>query len=174
MDPSRYVEILEFAAEAHGAGLTPKGHPYVVHLSCVAMELMLALRHEPGRDEDLAVACALLHDTVEDTAVTVDAVAARFGPRVASGVAALTKDPALPKADRMADSLVRIRREPPEIAMVKLADRITNLAPPPPAWTADKIAAYRLEGRAILDALGGASSWLAARLSDRLARYPGR
>ncbi|MEQ1571775.1 MAG: HD domain-containing protein [Myxococcota bacterium] len=174
MDPSRYVEVLEFAAVAHGAGTTPKGLPYVVHLSAVAMEVMLALRHESGRDEDLAVSCALLHDTVEDTAVTVQALAERFGPAVAAGVAALSKDPSLPKPDRMADSLARILRQPPEIAMVKLADRVTNLAPPPPSWTAAKIEAYREEGGRILGALGHVSPWLAGRLTDRLARYPGR
>jgi (p)ppGpp synthase/HD superfamily hydrolase len=38
--------------------------------------------------------------------------------------------------------------------MVKLADRITNLQPPPGYWDAEKIERYREEGRAILNELG--------------------
>lgn len=174
MNPSLYLDALDFAARAHGDAKTPKGLPYVVHLASVAMEVSLALRHEPGRDEDLAVACALLHDVVEDTAVDAAAIEARFGHAIAAGVRALSKDPTLPKEQRMADSLTRILQQPGEVAMVKLADRVTNLAPPPDHWTPEKIEAYREEGRVILDQLGSASPWLRARLTDRLSRYPGR
>ena len=57
--------------------------------------------------------------------------------------------------------------------MVKLADRITNLQPPPGHWGADRIARYREEGRLILNELGHASIHLAERLRDRLRSYPG-
>lgn len=172
MKPDLYVDALHFAARAHGAQRTPTGMPYVVHLASVAMEVMHALRAEPGRDEDLAVTCALLHDVVEDTGTELEAVSVAFGERVARGVAALTKDERLPKHERMADSLERILREPPEVAMVKLADRVTNLAPPPDHWTAEKIGAYREEARLIHGRLGHASGFLAARLASRIERYP--
>jgi (p)ppGpp synthase/HD superfamily hydrolase len=42
---------------------------------------------------------------------------------------ATTERESLPKAERMRDSLARIVRAPREIAMVKLAERITNLEP---------------------------------------------
>ena len=174
MTPDLYVDALHFAARAHGGQLTPTGLPYVVHVTTVAMEVAHALRHEPGRDEDLAVACALLHDVVEDTEIGLDAVEAAFGARVARGVAALTKDDRLPKPERLADSLARILREPPEVAMVKLADRVTNLAPPPPSWSAEKIAAYREEAKLIRERLGSASAFLAGRLAERIERYPAR
>ena len=65
---------------------------------------------------DLAVACALLHDPLEATAHSHEAraelhgeLARRFGAAVADGVAALSKDDRLPKGERMADSLRRIR-----------------------------------------------------------------
>lgn len=167
-----YVRALDFAARAHGEQKTPKGQPYVVHLAQVCMEATRALAEERGRDGDLVVACALLHDTLEDTATREEEVAREFGPRVAAGVRALTKDEALPKEERMPDSLRRILAQPPEVAMVKLADRITNLAPPPAHWKAEKIAAYREEGEAILAALGHASAFLAARFRERLAAYP--
>jgi (p)ppGpp synthase/HD superfamily hydrolase len=132
----RYVRALHFAADRHRDQRLP-GHdlPYLVHLVSVAAEVIAVLPAAGLRDPDLAVTCALLHDVVEDTETRLDEVAARFGPAVAAGVAALTKDPTLPKAEQMADSLRRIRAQPAEIAAVKLADRTTNLAPPPAHWS---------------------------------------
>jgi (p)ppGpp synthase/HD superfamily hydrolase len=71
----------------------------------------------------------------------------------------------------MPDSLRRILAQPPEIAAVKLADRITNLSAPPHYWTREKCAAYRVEAIAIADALGHASAALDARLRARIVAY---
>jgi (p)ppGpp synthase/HD superfamily hydrolase len=71
----------------------------------------------------------------------------------------------------MPDSLRRIRAQPPEIAVVKLADRITNLSAPPHYWKKEKCAAYRAEAIAIADALGPASAALDARLRARIEAY---
>jgi HD domain-containing protein len=153
--PDRYVAALRFAAERHrGQTLPGSDLPYVVHITSVAAEV-IAVLPESNLDADLAVVCALLHDTVEDTQTTADEVAAAFGTAVRDGVAALSKNPALPKSDAMADSLARIRTQPLAVWAVKLADRITNLAPPPPHWTPPKCATYRAEAQTILDALGG-------------------
>jgi (p)ppGpp synthase/HD superfamily hydrolase len=167
-----YGNALHFAAQAHGDQRTPTGLPYVVHVSSVAMEVIAALQAEPGHDDDLAVTSALLHDVVEDTATTIEEVAAAFGPPVAAGVSALTKSAALDKPAAMRDSLTRILEQPPEIAIVKLSDRVTNLAPPPPRWSAAKVAAYRAEAQLILDTLGAASPFLSARLAARIRTYP--
>jgi guanosine-3',5'-bis(diphosphate) 3'-pyrophosphohydrolase len=69
----------------------------------------------------------------------------------------------------MADSLDRIRKRPRAIWCVKMADRITNLAPPPGHWPHGKIVAYCDEARAILDALRNAHAVLAARLEQNSA-----
>jgi (p)ppGpp synthase/HD superfamily hydrolase len=167
-----YVKALHFAAQAHGGQKTPLGMPYVVHLSSVTMEVIAALHAEPGHDDDLAVVSALLHDVVEDTSTKLDEITATFGPRVAAGVSALTKSAALDKPAAMRDSLARILEQPPEIAIVKLGDRISNLGPPPSRWSAAKIAYYREEGQLILDTLGSASPFLAARLAERIRTYP--
>jgi (p)ppGpp synthase/HD superfamily hydrolase len=170
--PDLYLKALTFAARAHGEQKTPLALPYVVHVSSVCMELIRALYAEPGRDGDLAVACALLHDVLEDTETPPEAVEKEFGARVFAGVLALTKDNALPKSAQMEDSLRRILAQPPEVAMVKLADRITNLAPPPAHWDATKISKYRAEAEEILRTLGTASAFLSARFRERLERYP--
>lgn len=167
-----YLRAYRFAAAAHQGQRVPgTNFPYLMHFSFVAMEVMAALRAEPEHDGDLAVQCALLHDVIEDTPVTFEQVAQEFGAAVADGVRALSKDPALPKPEAMADSLRRIRQQPVEVWMVKLADRINNLQRPPEYWTAEKIYAYQTEAEKILQALGAASPFLAARLREKIDAY---
>ena len=171
--PDRYVDAMRFAAEAHNAQKEP-GHdlPYLVHVVSVAAEVIAALPTFTGIDADLAVTCALLHDTVEDTRVTLDEVSARYGAAVAAGVSALTKNDKLEtKSEQMADSLRRIKEQPREIAVVKLADRITNMSAPPSYWSKEKCAAYRYEAGLIADTLGYVSPVLEARLRARIAAY---
>jgi len=169
-DQDRFKQTLDFAAKAHGPQVvTGSGVPYVVHLVKVATEVLRAA--DGSFDVDFAVQCALLHDSMEDAGVTVDALRAQFGERVAAGVSALTKNEALPKEAQMADSLARIRQQPREVWLVKLADRITNLEPAPAHWSAEKRVKYRAEAQQIADALGEAHAGLAARLREKIAGY---
>jgi len=127
--PDLYVALLRFAAERHRAQLVPGTDlPYLVHVTSVAAEVIAVLP-----DSDLALACAFLHDVLEDTCKTHDEreavakdISERFGADVAAGVWALTKDDRLPKSDQMSDSLRRIREQPHAVWAVKLADRITR------------------------------------------------
>jgi (p)ppGpp synthase/HD superfamily hydrolase len=167
MNSDRIQKAIRFAAEAHQTQKVPGTElSYLLHLAQVASEVFAA-----GCSE-LSVLCAYLHDTLEDTEATYEAVETNFGESVAQGVSALTKNMALPKDQRMADSLARILAQPPDIACVKLADRITNLQTPPPYWSAEKIAGYRAEAQQILDALGPSCPTLAARLGAKIAAYP--
>lgn len=168
----RYVAALEFAADRHAGQRVPGSErPYLVHVVAVATEVLWGHGRAPLADPELALTCALLHDVVEDTPTTVAEVAARFGADVAAGVAALSKDPALPKAAQLDDSLARIVACPREVWAVKLADRITNLAPPPPHWTPAKRASYRVEAGRIHAALAEGHGPLADRLATRIAGY---
>jgi (p)ppGpp synthase/HD superfamily hydrolase len=167
--PQAYLDALHFAADRHGDQKTPTGRPYVVHLASVAMEVIGALAD--ARDPDLTVQCALLHDSIEDAGVTHAELVSAFGAAVADGVAALSKDATLPKTEQMADSLRRIRAQPRDVWMVKLADRITNLQPAPAHWTAEKRARYRDEAREIAAALAGASPLLDARIRAKIDGY---
>ncbi|MEM9908058.1 MAG: HD domain-containing protein, partial [Cyanobacteria bacterium P01_D01_bin.44] len=162
-----YRKAYRFAAEAHQGQLFPGTElPYLMHLSFVCMEVMAALRAEPGHDENLAVQCALLHDVIEDTPVTFDQVQTTFGAAVANGVLALSKNRALAKPEQMSDSLRRIQQQPQVVWMVKLADRITNLHAPPAHWDLGKITRYQAEAQTIYEALRGASPYLARRICD--------
>ena len=171
--PDLYMAAYRFAANAHlGQKVPGTDVSYIMHLSFVAMETMTTLAVEPKNNPDLAVQCAVLHDVIEDTDVTYEDVAERFGVDVADGVLALTKDKDLPtKAEQMEDSLNRLVQQPYEVQMVKLADRICNLAPPPDYWKDKKRRYYQKEAGIIYDALHPASPHLSARLTERIANY---
>lgn len=175
--PDSYARAWHFATRFHanqtyGGATEGEQIPYLNHIGSVAMEVLWALSATPELDGDLAVQCALLHDTLEDTAATYDLVLAEFGPAVAAGVAALTKDKTLAdKAAQMQDSLDRIRQQPQEVWMVKMADRITNLRHPPYYWTPEKMQSYRREAQMIYASLHPAHGLLAERLLAKIEAY---
>ncbi len=168
----KYAEAYWFAAEAHqGQTLPGTGLPYILHPTLVSMEVIAALQLEPGHVEDLAVQCALIHDVIEDGGVTYQEIKSHFGEAVARGVRALSKNEKLAKRLQLKDSLRRIRLEPREVWMVKLADRISNLRPPPHFWTANKIRSYREDALRIYEAMKDASPALAGRLMAKIDAY---
>lgn len=176
----KYIKAYWFAAEAHNGQLLPGTHlPYIVHVSLVAMEVTAALVVEQVDNPDLAVQCALLHDTIEDTDVTYDDIKEQFGTDVADGVMALTIDetiePDLGKFQirwmQLEDYISRIKQQPREIWMVKMADRITNLQPPPNHWDDRMIEQYRKGAKLIYRELAEASGFLGERLRGKIDRY---
>jgi guanosine-3',5'-bis(diphosphate) 3'-pyrophosphohydrolase len=102
------------------------------------MEIMVAGHLTDSFNLKLALPVALLHDTLEDTNTTPDELSQIFGEEITQGVMSLTKDEFLPKEQQMDDCLRRIILQPKEIWAVKLADRITNLQPPPSHWIEQK------------------------------------
>lgn len=177
--PDIYQKAWAFATRKH-AGQTYGGAcegeriPYINHIASVAMEVAFAaaMTHE-FLDADLAIQCALLHDTIEDTDVTYEELRELFGGAVAEGVMALSKDQSLPsKQSQMEDSIARIKLQPKEVWMVKLADRITNLYHPPFYWNDEKILSYQQEAQYILDQLGESNAALANRLTQKIEEYP--
>ncbi len=74
-----------FSMVAHGDQTRKSGDPYFVHPLAVA-GILADLKADPA-----TVVTALLHDVVEDTDVTVDDIAARFGPEIADLVDGVTK-----------------------------------------------------------------------------------
>ena len=82
-----------FAARKHLHQVRRDGvTPYVEHPRAV----LCILRDEFHVTDPHALAAALLHDSIEDTAPDYDEFAGRFGRRVADLVAVLTKDKRLP------------------------------------------------------------------------------
>ena len=86
-------------------------------------------------------------------------------------VSALTKNEELPKDQQLPDSIARIKKLQPEVWAVKLADRITNLQPPPQHWDIDKRIQYQSEARMILNELKHGNDYLANRLKLKIKEY---
>ncbi|WP_020560154.1 HD domain-containing protein [Thiofilum flexile] len=171
-----YEKAWQFAALAHKGqtykGRTPEiNYDYITHIGMVTARVLQGLPATPEADADLAVQCALLHDTLEDTPTTYEQLLAEFGSAVAQGVLALSKNPNLPRPEQMQDSLARIVQQPKEVWIVKLADRADNLQYVPWNWKAERINNYKLEAQVILDTLGAANSILAQQLAERIASY---
>jgi (p)ppGpp synthase/HD superfamily hydrolase len=161
-----------FAAARHVAqkrkGKT--GEPYVNHLLEVS-ELIAASCET--LDTNLIVA-ALLHDTVEDTATSEDELREVFGADVASLVAEVTDDKSLPKATRKALQIQNAPHKSARAAVIKLADKISNLrailASPPADWTVERQREYFEWAKRVVDNLPRANAVLRAEFDKTYAR----
>ena len=117
-----------FATKAH-AGQLRKGSekPYILH----PMEAM-AIVTKYTDDEDV-IAAAVLHDTVEDTTVTLERLEKEFGPRVAALVASVTEDKKkdLPAEstwlERKREAILHLETASHETKLLCLADKYSNL-----------------------------------------------
>jgi guanosine-3',5'-bis(diphosphate) 3'-pyrophosphohydrolase len=169
-----YQEAIKFATAKHlekeqkvpGTDL-----PYVVHLSNVAMEIIIASSNIINFNLGFAVQIALLHDTIEDTSTNFEELENKFGIEIAKAVSALTKNIELPKEQQMLDSLARIKKLQSEVWAIKLADRITNLQKPPSNWDNAKKIKYQQEARTILNELKYGNDFLANRLEAKIEEY---
>lgn len=168
-----YQKAIKFAGEKHKNQKVPGTQAnYLLHISNVAMEVILAYKMNNEFDINYAIQLALLHDTLEDTKTEFSELVEEFGEKVALGVQALTKNTNLTtKKDSMIDSLHRINQLEKEVGIVKLADRITNLQKPPKHWTKDKIQNYLSEAKLISELLKDKNEYLTNRLQLKIKEY---
>ncbi|WP_249226665.1 gamma-glutamylcyclotransferase family protein [Alicyclobacillus mengziensis] len=114
---------VQVSARAH-SGQTRKGSgtPYIVHPVSVAMILMRA-----GCDEEV-VAAGLLHDTVEDTDLTLADVRVQFGERVAKLVAGASEpDKSQPWEARKRHTIAFLTQAPDDVRVLVCADKLDNV-----------------------------------------------
>ena len=116
----RIADAQKFAEAAHEGQMYGK-RPFINHPLRVMGYLVSV-----GYSEDLLCA-ALLHDVVEDTDVTLEAVKEAFGDRVAYLVDRVTMDPDRPRGEQLASYYERIAEDPDAI-LLKVADRLANLS----------------------------------------------
>ena len=115
---------LEFATRKHlGQFRADRITPYVEHPKGV----MAIVRDEFGVSQPEVLMAAPLHDTIEDTTTDLDDLAERFGRRVASWVAVLTKDKRLPETRREREYFDGLKRGPLQAKFCKIADSLHNL-----------------------------------------------
>jgi len=161
-DPVRILDATLFAARAH-SGQLRKGaaaEPYVNHVIEVA-----ALLADHGAPIDIVVA-GLLHDTVEDTAITEADLVTNFGADVAAIVMEATDDKTLPKEVRKGLQVTHASAHSSAGKMVKLADKIANLRAiaesPPVSWDHARQVEYVGWAGRVAGGLKGASATLDA------------
>lgn len=167
-----YQKAIKFSGAKHENQKIPGSQSsYLVHLSNVAMETMVAAQHTDNFDQIFAVQVALLHDVLEDTSTTYDELQSVFGTKIADGVLALSKDETLKAETRIPDSLSRIKQQPKEVWAVKLADRISNMQEPPAYWDKNKRMTYLKMAGIILFELKGGNAYLEKRLEQKIIDY---
>ena len=117
----------EMAAEAHKTMRRKSGEPYILHPLAVAKicveEIGLGIR---------STICALLHDTVEDTDVTLEDIQREFGAEIVKIVDGLTKISNVMDANtsQQAENFKKILltlTDDPRVILIKLADRLHNM-----------------------------------------------
>ena len=117
----------EMAADAHKTMRRKSGEPYILHPLAVARicveEIGLGVR---------STICALLHDTVEDTDITLEDIEREFGSEIARIVDGLTKISTVidVNASQQAENFKKILltlTDDPRVILIKLSDRLHNM-----------------------------------------------
>lgn len=117
----------QFARSQHEGQLRKSGEPYITHPYEVAL-ILAKLEADPK-----TVAAGLLHDVLEDTDVTPEALDGMFGKdvlRIVEGVTKVGKLSFSSKQERQAENFRRMflaMAEDPRVIVVKLADRLHNM-----------------------------------------------
>ncbi|MBI3762177.1 MAG: bifunctional (p)ppGpp synthetase/guanosine-3',5'-bis(diphosphate) 3'-pyrophosphohydrolase [Chloroflexi bacterium] len=122
------------AEQAHHGQTRKSGEPYIQHCLAVA-QILAEMRMPPA-----AISAGLLHDTVEDTGLTLDDLRKEFGDEVAALVDGVTKLDQLPRVsggdgrtrapDKNAETLRKTflaMGEDVRVILIKLADRLHNM-----------------------------------------------
>jgi guanosine-3',5'-bis(diphosphate) 3'-pyrophosphohydrolase len=139
-DRSLIERAYQMALRGHTGQKRASGEPYIQH--CLAVAKILADLRLPGA----AIAAGLLHDTVEDTSITLEMIGAEFGAEVArlvDGVTKLTQLPRVTREDgrtpidedarRKALDIETLRKiffsigDDVRVVVIKLADRLHNM-----------------------------------------------
>lgn len=120
---SRIDEAIAFATKAHdGQYRKASGIPYIAHPYSVGMLLL-----QTGCKEDVIIA-GLLHDTVEDTKVTIEEIEREFGQRVAQLVLGSSEpDKSASWEERKQHTIETIKELDKETCLVVCADKCHNV-----------------------------------------------
>jgi GTP pyrophosphokinase len=126
-DFSGISRAYDVADTAHAGQMRRSGHPYITH-PLIVTEILAGY----GMDEATLIA-ALLHDTVEDTEVTIEETAELFGDEVAALIDGVTKLDRIRFSSREEQQAATIRKMAIAMAidirvlLIKLADRLHNI-----------------------------------------------
>ena len=142
----------QFAHAAH-KGQLRKGGSQTAYITHPAEVAEIVKKYGGG---EAAIIAAWLHDTVEDTHVTLYDIEQEFGPRIASLVDELTDNPALTKAQQHQAQIDGAAYKTSNAALVKAADQLSNVRSlylNPPDWPRTQAQAYVKKASAVLASL---------------------
>lgn len=111
----KLAEAIVLATSAHDGTFDKAGFPYIAHPFRVMQRL-----HNLGHSEEVLVA-GMLHDTVEDTNVTIEDIQTQFGDEVARLVAAVTRGD-----ETYMEFIARVKVAGSKAVAIKLADIADN------------------------------------------------
>src|SRR5664279_1269997 len=117
----------DYSLKNHEGQMRASGEPYLVH------PLEVALVRAEMKMDPVAVASGLLHDSVEDTSVTIVALRKEFGAQVAHIVEGVTKISKIDFATREEQQAENLRKmmlamvDDIRVVLIKLADRLHNM-----------------------------------------------
>jgi GTP pyrophosphokinase len=130
-NPQASVEVLrrayDVSAKAHEGQTRQSGEPYVFHPLAVAQILTDLKMDVPS------IAAGLLHDTIEDTLISRDAIETEFGPdviRLVDGVTKIGKIRFKSYEEKQAENfrkMILSMAEDIRVILIKLADRLHNM-----------------------------------------------
>ncbi|PCJ65467.1 MAG: RelA/SpoT family protein [Bacteroidetes bacterium] len=125
-DISIIRKAFDTALEAHRPMRRKSGEPYIYHPIAVAR----IAAEEIGLGTT-SIVCALLHDVVEDTDITLEDISSEFGPKVANIIDGLTKvsgvfDTNSPQAENFRKMLLTMANDV-RVILIKLCDRLHNM-----------------------------------------------
>ncbi|HTS34707.1 MAG TPA: bifunctional (p)ppGpp synthetase/guanosine-3',5'-bis(diphosphate) 3'-pyrophosphohydrolase [Candidatus Solibacter sp.] len=117
----------DYSLKNHEGQTRASGEPYLVHPLEVAL-VLAEMKMDP-----VAVAAGLLHDSVEDTSVTIEDIRKEFGEQVAHIVEGVTKISKIDFATREEQQAENLRKmmlamvDDIRVVLIKLADRLHNM-----------------------------------------------
>ncbi len=160
------VEAIHFATGKHRDQRRKDVHqsPFINH----PVEAAHLLVKVGGVSDDEAIIAAVLHDTLEDTATTPAEIEQWFGKGVRQLVEDVTDPPNLSTNERRRRQLAQVRTASPRARLIRLADKVANLAALPTSWTPDQRHAYLTWMGEMAAALGGTNAPLEAVMAARL------
>jgi guanosine-3',5'-bis(diphosphate) 3'-pyrophosphohydrolase len=171
---ARVVGALVFAADKHRhqRRKDSDASPYINH----PIDLANILVNEAHVSDPVVLVAAVLHDTVEDTATTIDELTARFGPDVSGIVAEVTDDKTLAKSERKRLQVEHAPHASFGAQQVKLADKISNLRDlanrPPANWGVERRRDYFDWAKRVVDPLRDRHPALIALFDAAFAARP--
>ncbi len=163
------MTALQFAAEKHRTQRRKDSaaSPYVNHV----IEVTYLLATTGGVTDVELLHAAILHDTVEDTETSPQEIEAQFGAAVRSLVQEVTDDKSLPKADRKRLQVEHAPSLSDRAKMLKLADKISNIADlsraVPKDWSLQRCQEYIDWGQQVVAGCRGVNAPLEERF-DRV------